>query len=275
MQFGQRLRDGRFPVALEITPPQRRLPGVLLRRARLLGDAACAVNVIQRPGRQSSLDACLDLRAAGVEPVWHLVTRDRDRESLLADVRRARDGGVEQVLCIRGDGEGARSGGGVWVREAVALVRDELPGATIGATLNQYAPDWGAALRNLEGKLNAGASYVQTQPVFDLDDARDAISAVRERWPGTHVVAMVMPLVETGAADRIEARLGIRLPGALRARIRAGAGPAWEAFEATVAGLAEGPLVDGVAVMTFEMDPPAETGRRIVVALTAAGAVAR
>ncbi|MBE0612003.1 MAG: hypothetical protein IH609_21665, partial [Dehalococcoidia bacterium] len=55
--FAEKLDAGQFAVALEITPPQRDLPKVLLRRARLLGTAAQAINVIQRPGRQSSLDA--------------------------------------------------------------------------------------------------------------------------------------------------------------------------------------------------------------------------
>ena len=46
MSFGAALQAGTFPVALEITPPQRPLPGVLLRRARLLGESIGAINVI-------------------------------------------------------------------------------------------------------------------------------------------------------------------------------------------------------------------------------------
>ena len=62
VSFGALLDARRFPVALEITPPQTLLRGVLLRRAGLLGPAASAVNVIQRPGRLSSLDASIALR---------------------------------------------------------------------------------------------------------------------------------------------------------------------------------------------------------------------
>jgi hypothetical protein len=54
MTFSDRLFAGEFPVALEITPPQRPRPAVLLRRARLLDDRAAAINVIQRPDRQPS-----------------------------------------------------------------------------------------------------------------------------------------------------------------------------------------------------------------------------
>ncbi|MEJ5221060.1 MAG: hypothetical protein WHT63_03510 [Tepidiforma sp.] len=84
MRFLDRLAAGEFAVALEITPPQRHLPKVLLRRARLLGDAADAVNVIQRPDRQSSLEASLELLAAGIDPVWHLAARGETRASVAA-----------------------------------------------------------------------------------------------------------------------------------------------------------------------------------------------
>ncbi|WP_322796570.1 methylenetetrahydrofolate reductase, partial [Tepidiforma sp.] len=156
MTFAQRLAEGRFAVALEITPPQRRLPKVLLRRARLLGDAAQAVNVIQRPDRQSSLEASLELKAAGIEPVWHLVTRGRSREEVAGEVGRAAAGGIGQVLCIRGDRAGsAEAARELTVREAVAMVRSAMPAAVIGATLNQYVADRAAALRNLYPKLRA------------------------------------------------------------------------------------------------------------------------
>lgn len=271
MRFSERLFAGGFPVALEVTPPQKELPAVLLRRARLLGPWATAVNVIQRPGRQTSLAACVALRAAGMEPVWHLVTRGHSREQLEADLAAAREGGIGHVLVIRGDHGGADVAGGPTIRETIALVRAALPGACVGATANQYAADQEAVLKNLLPKLAAGACYIQTQPVFDPAELRPLVDAVRERSPGTRVVAMAMPIVSEDAFEKVQARLGIALPEALRSRIAAGSEGAWAAFDETVAGLRACGFVDGLAVMTFEMDAPPGMGERIAQALERAG----
>ncbi len=272
MTFAESLRAGQFPVALEITPPQKALPGVLLRRAELLGEAVSVVNVIQRPGRQSSLEASLQLRGGRFEPVWHLVTRGASREDVRAQMQSAAAGGINQLLCIRGDhasGDGADT---PTIRETVAMARDLMPGATIGATLNQYAPDAAAAMRNLWPKLKAGASYVQTQPVFDLEALRPAAEAVKAAAPETAVVAMVMPLLTIGAAEKLETRIGMRLPQRLRERLAGGLmDDAWAAFDETLAALSASPLVDAIAIMTLEMDAPEGIGPRIVQGLRISG----
>jgi methylenetetrahydrofolate reductase (NADPH) len=272
MSFAERLASGRFAVALEITPPQRPLPGVLLRRAGLLGDYCHAINVIQRPGRQSSLEASLALAEAGVEPVWHLVTRGAKRDEIRADVERAHAGGIRQVLCIRGDHAGADSEQTPTLKETIAMAAAAMPGAVIGATLNQYAPDASAVIRNLLPKLRAGASYVQTQPVFDVEALRPLCESVLSAQPATKVVAMVMPLLGMGEAERLEARIGVRLSDSFLTRLeQGGETAAWAAFEETVCALAASDLIAGVAVMTFDMDATPATGERIVAALKRAG----
>lgn len=271
MGFPAALAAGRFPVALEITPPQRPLPGVLRRRAGLLGGCAQAINVIQRPDRQSSLDASLLLREAGLDPVWHLVNRGRSRSEIAADLDRARDGGIEQVLCIRGDHAGDDGSDTPSIREVVAMARERMPGALIGATLNQYATGREPVLRNLLAKLTAGATYVQTQPVFDLGVLLPYAEALRDRPPESKIIAMVMPLLSIEAARSIQKRLGVVLPERLLRRLETGTPEAaWRAFDETVSEMVQNRLVDGLAVMTFEMDPDSETGRRIIVALQAA-----
>ncbi|MBA4181728.1 MAG: hypothetical protein C0506_14155 [Anaerolinea sp.] len=272
MTFAAALTSREFAVALEITPPQKPLPAVLLRRAQLLGGGVRAINVIQRPGRQPSLDACIFLRAEGFAPTWHLVTRGATRAELAVQLGQAAAGGIQQVLCIRGDHAGSDSPDTPSIREAIGMVRDLLPGALIGATMNHYAPDQGAALKNLLPKLRAGATYVQTQPVFDLAQLEPIAQATKDAVPGTSVVAMVMPILSLEAARRIEERIGVRLPDGLRARLATGdAEDAWAAFDETLAALHASPLVDGVAVMTFEMDAPRSMGARILQGLRAAG----
>ena len=263
MVFANRLRAGKFAVALEITPPQRPLPEVLIRRARLLGERAHAINVIQRPDRQPSVDACGTLIGAGIEPVWHLVTRGRSRSAIAAEIATANASGIRQVLCIRGDHAGGDTSETPTLREAITMVAAAIPGGLIGATLNQYAADREAALRNLVPKLRAGASYVQTQPVFDVPHALGVVGAVLERAPDTKVVAMAMPLLSLEVAERIERRLGVTLPAAALRRIAAGGDAPWELFRETLAALADSREIAGVALMTFDMDPGAEVGERI------------
>ncbi len=275
MTFAAALAVHRFPIALEITPPQRPMPGVLTRRAGLLGPCTRTINVIQRPERQSSLDASLQLRAVGFSPVWHLVNRGSTRRQIAAELDRARDGGITQVLCIRGDHPGADTPETPSIREMIGMVHERLPDALIGATLNQYAADRTAVLRNLLPKLASGAGYVQTQPVFDLDSLRPVAESLRDRSPDTRIVPMVMPLLSVAAAQAIQARLGIILPASLCRRIEEGGAPAaWQTFEETVAALRHSNIADGLAIMTFEMDANSETGSRIVAALQQAGIAA-
>ncbi|MCE7927796.1 MAG: hypothetical protein DYG91_04735 [Chloroflexi bacterium CFX7] len=271
MRFADRLRSGQFAVALEITPPQRPLQSVLLRRASALGHCADAVNVIQRPGRQSSLDASISLLRTGIEPVWHLVTRGASRGDIARDLVSAREAGIGQILVIRGDHATHDLPDTPAIREAIGLAREALPGALIGATFNQYAPDPGAALRNLLPKLRAGADFIQTQPVFDPQALAPFVQRLRDECPGVAFVPMVVPLLSPAAVDGIQRRLGFRLPEQLARRLAGGPESGWEVLSETIAGLVASPLADGAAIMTTEMDPPPAVGERIVSGLRAAG----
>ena len=270
MSFAQRLHEDRFPVALEITPPRRSLPEVLIRRASLIGNRAHAVNVIQRPDRQPSLDACCELLDAGIDPVWHLVARGSSLASATNDIDRARTRGIHQVLCILGDNTPADAGAPS-VRDLVAACSSGLPGVAVGATVNQYAQPRDRVLRNLEGKLAAGATYVQTQPVFDLEPLRSLVQAVHATRPSVHFVPMVMPIVDAAAARRVQERLGLSFPGPYLHRLEAGPDAAWAAFADLLASLRQSGLARGLAIMTLEMDPSPEVAERLVRALDRAG----
>lgn len=268
MSFAEAMAGGAFPVSLEITPPRAPKPAVLLRRARLLDACTLTVNVIQRPDRQSSLEAALALRREGLEPIWHLATGGRPPGAIAADLERARAGGVGHVLCLRGDH--AAETPGTPVTEAIALVRDRAPGIAIGAALDQYRAD-ARAERLLAAKLRAGAASVWTQPVFAMPPLLRAAEFVKAQRPDARVVALAMPLLQPGALDAVSERLQVPAPESLRRRIEAGEDEAWRAFEETLAALAQAELVDAVAIMTYRADPPPGTGERIVAALRRAG----
>lgn len=272
MSLAESLAAGRFTVGLEITPPKSSLPRVLERRARLLGGAPGAINVIQRPGRQASLEAVIELESSGIEAVWHLVTRGKSRAVLNAELRVAREAGIRNILCIRGDHPGGPPDE-FTVRDACEAAATG-PGMLVGATLNQYVGDRDAVLRNLLPKLRAGARYVQTQPVFDLDALAPIAERALEASAETRIVAMAMPVTTLEGAARIEARLGMALPPLVRTQLEsADVDAPWDAFTETLSALVASPFVSGVALMTFEVDAPPETAGRMLAALQAAGAI--
>jgi 5,10-methylenetetrahydrofolate reductase len=266
-QLASKLRGGRFPVLLEITPPREPRQRVLLRRARLLGDRADAVNVIHRPDRVSSLEASLILASEGIEPVWHLINRGRGRDGLREEISNAARGGLHAVLCIRGDHAASDVSGTPKIREVVPMVLEAIPDALVGVTMNQFAPR-DRVLTNLIPKLRAGATFVQSQPVFSIEGYRELAQEVRSRVPRTLLVPMLMPLVSAEAAERVRARLGAEGLEDLVERLRDGGEAAgWKAFSETLQWLSESGLADGVSVMTLEMDPPSALVRRFVRAV--------
>ena len=261
--FADKLRERRFPASLEITPPQKPLPEVLLRRARLLGSAADAVNVVQRPGRVSSIEASGQLKRAGIEPVWHLVNRGRTRDSIASDIALAHETGIQLVVCLRGDHVASRVADSPRIREVVAMVRDAIPSALIGTTMNQYGPR-DRVLANLIPKLEAGADFVLTQPVLDRGPFDSLAGEVLSRAPDAAIMPMVMPVLSIDDALRLEERLGVALPREQRDRLLArGEAAGWETFGETLAGLRSGGLAHAVAVMTLMADPSDPVATRV------------
>jgi homocysteine S-methyltransferase len=259
-------------VALEITPPRRSLPRILERRARAIEPYASAINIIQRPDRQTSLQAAIEMRSMALEPVWHLAVRGRSAEMVRADVAQAQTRGIRYVLCILGDGGNVPDvPGQLRVRDAIALVRSAIPDAVIGATLNQHGENPTASLRNLTAKILAGASYIQTQPVFSVPSFESALEPVRSAHPEVRIVPMVMPLLDAGAASRVGSRLGISLGEEFTRHIAAGPAQMWRLFFETVDRLRASANADGLAIMTFEPDPDEATSSNIVEALRRAG----
>jgi len=258
--FADALRDGRFPVALEITSPRELRPEILLRRARLTDGRAQAIHVIQRSDRLPSLEASLLLADAGFEAVWHVVNRGQARADIESDARRAAAGGLRSALCIRGEGTDKDGPATPRVHEVVALLRDVCPEMRVGVTMNQYGPR-DRVLHNLLRKLDAGATLVQTQPVFDASPFEALAAEVRSRAPSAAIVPMLMPCVPADAARRIARRLGVR-PSAHGSEAEA-----WEDFSAKLRALAASPLADGVAILTPRADPPAGFAERLCAAI--------
>src|SRR5882724_10949793 len=101
-----RLRSGQFAITAEITPPVSTDPAEFLRRAMPLKGLATAVNVTDGAGAKvhlSSLAAAHFLVQSGIEPIFQMTCRDRNRLALQGDLLGAAALGIRNVLILAGD----------------------------------------------------------------------------------------------------------------------------------------------------------------------------
>ena len=205
----------------EVVPPKSSDPHLVTRQARGLVGYADAVNVTDNPASSahmsSSAGAAL-VSAAGVEPVLQLTCRDRNRLGLTADLLGSWALGARNILCLSGDpaviGDhpNAKQVFDLSVTELVGLaasLRSEgrlLSGAVIEAPPRFFigVADVPLAPRyqfdRLEQKADAGADFVQTQIVFDVDAFQSWAEQARAR----------------GLLERLFVLVGVAVPRAAR-----------------------------------------------------------
>lgn len=185
------LRAGSFVVTAETTPPLSADPAALLTRVAPLRGVADAVNVTDGAGAKahmSSLAAAALLAREGIEPVLQMTVRDRNRLALESDLLGAAALGIANVMFLRGDDVAGgdqpetRMVNDLDSQGLIALacaMRDSArlpsgrqiavpPALLVGAadTPCNPGPDWSPD--SLKRKLDAGASFFQTQFCFDL-----------------------------------------------------------------------------------------------------------
>src|SRR4051795_11706949 len=122
--------------------------------------------------RMSPLAAVALAREQGVRTVVHVSCRDRNRLALQSQIVGAAALGSDGVLCLYGDPvEDVARVKDLTATELIARARKWAAphDLAIGAVVNPFAPDLDRELRLLERKLGAGADFVQSQMVFDLD----------------------------------------------------------------------------------------------------------
>ena len=210
------LHDGTFAVTAEVVPPRSADPVPVTDQARALLGYADAVNVTDNPTsavHMSSLAGTALVAAAGLEPVFQLTCRDRNRLGLSSDLLGGWALGARNVLCLTGDpttlGDHPEAKGvfDLTVEELVALVArlrsegrllhgepfDPAPRYFIGVADVPLEPEYDPS--RLEGKIDAGADFVQTQIVYDIDAFGEWSDGARERaiFERAFVIAGVAP----------------------------------------------------------------------------------
>ena len=192
LRLQQALEVGSLAVTAEVMPPRGGDASRTLEHARLLKGLVHAVNVTDGSRavmRMSSLAVCRLLLEAGLEPVWQLACRDRNRIALQADLLGAHALGIRNLLCLTGDP--VRVGDQPTARpvnelESVRLlqqvgalnqgldpVQGDLPdGGTAlfaGAAADPQSPSWSGLKSRIRRKHEAGARFLQTQMVMDSE----------------------------------------------------------------------------------------------------------
>lgn len=217
--------SGKFAVTAEIGPPQSADPEPLVHHSRMMKGSADAFNLTDNQTavvRLSSIAAAAIIMKEGIEPVIQMTCRDRNRIALQSDLMGASALGVKNVLCLTGDHQtfgnekGAKS---VFDFDSVSELRvfDQLrregrqsggnvvshpPKVYLGCAENPFATPYEFRAMRLAKKVAAGADFVQTQAIFDMDMFEKWMDEVRARGldKKVHILAGVLPMKTAGAA---------------------------------------------------------------------------
>jgi methylenetetrahydrofolate reductase (NADPH) len=196
------LNSGRFVVTAEVGPPRSANAEFVRRKAELLRGKVAAVNITDNArgtARLSSLAGCLILQEAGIEPVLQMSCRDRNRIALQSELISAAALGIGNVLLLTGDhqrfGDDPRAMGvfdldGISLLALARRMRDngELlsgqsipapPRLLLGAAANPEGEPVDLQVLRLQKKVAAGADFIQTQAVFDINHFKQWMAGVR------------------------------------------------------------------------------------------------
>ena len=242
------IESGAFAVTAEMAPPKGTDFSEQLAAARLLEGKVHAVNVTDMQSaclKASSLGLCVHLKQAGLEPILQSTGRDRSRMAIMGDVLSAASFGIDTVLALTGDhpvvGD-CRDSKPVYDLDSVGILRMlstmEETGADCGGNpLSGGAPRLfkGAAvtpvyepralqINKLRQKVDAGARYIQTQGVFDLEQLEGFLEDVEKAGIRVPVMAGIIPLKSAGMARFMNENVpGIAVPEEMLARLDAAA----------------------------------------------------
>ncbi len=230
----------------ELGPPQSADPDVIRRKAKILAGHVDACNVTDGQTavvRMASWAACLIAKDEGLDPIVQMTCRDRNRIALQMDVLGIAALGMSNMLCLTGDHQkfgNHPTAKGVYDLDSVQFVkmakdmRDEKkfqcgeematePRLFIGAAENPFADPFEFRSARLAKKVAAGADFIQTQIIYNVDKFAEWMEAVRDR--GLHdkvkILAGVAPIKSVGAAKYMKTRVpGMDVPDSVVARLQ-------------------------------------------------------
>ena len=241
--IGKRIAEGKFVTMVEIVPPkgfdcEKELAGAAL----LARYGVDAINVPDSPrasARMSAQSLCVQIQQkVGIETILHYTCRDRNVLSIQSDLLGAASIGLKNILCLTGDPPKMGNypdATAVFDVDAIGLVnivhglnqgldigRNPIGGSTgftISVAANPGVHDIEHEVRRFAYKVEAGAEFCITQPVFDLKLLEDFLRRIEGfRIP---VIAGIWPLTSVRNAEFMKNDLRVSMPDEILARMAA------------------------------------------------------
>jgi methylenetetrahydrofolate reductase (NADPH) len=269
----QKLEADAFVVTAEVCPPKGCDCTEFLAKSRVLAPFVDAINVTDNQGanmRISPLAAAALLVREGIEPIFQITCRDRNRMALQSDLLGAAALGIRNVLALTGDhisfGD-HRDARPVFDLDSVHLLSmietlssgkdlagHQLLGAPLfyaGAAAAPEAEPFPLTLHKLEKKAACGARFFQTQAVFDVDKLRQFREAVSHL--NVKVVAGILLLKSAGMARFVTRNIpGLKIPTPLIEELERSADPLATGVAIARRQVAQfRPFCDGVHIMAM------------------------
>jgi 5,10-methylenetetrahydrofolate reductase len=218
MTLKEKIESNRFILCGEIGPPQSCNGDVIRAKSRHFKGYVDAVNITDNQTamvRLSSIASAKILLEEGVEPIMQVTCRDRNRLAIQSDLLGAAALGIQNVLCLTGDHQSIGDqpeAKGVFDLDSIQLIATvaemnrgfllsgfemkKKPEFLIGAAANPFAEPFEARLIRFYNKVKAGAHFIQTQPVFDLEIFSRWMEKIVEMGldKKTAILAGVMPI---------------------------------------------------------------------------------
>jgi len=232
------LAAGHLAVTSECGPPRGSDGEAIAKKAEMIKNHVDAINITDNQTsvtRLCSLAACIRLKLMGLEPVLQMVVRDRNRIALQSDILGAASFDIFNILCLSGDhqqfgdnpqGQNVFDIDSMQLIQTVRRMRDEgkflggddidrPPQMFVGAAANPFADPFEIRVSRLAKKVAAGAEFIQTQCIYNLDKFELWMKQIRER--GLHekvsILAGVTPFKSAGMAKYMKNRVpGMDVP---------------------------------------------------------------
>lgn len=264
------IQKKKFAVTVEIAPPKGTNYEKASNAAVAMAEHVDAVNITEGQSatmRMGSMALAHLLGDKSVETIMQITCRDQNRISLQSTLINAFTLGIKNVLCLTGDHvllgdhQEARQ---VFDLDSVSLLHalsllnggsdmagNSLTGATdlcAGAVVNPSSDPIEPQLIKMKRKINAGARFFQTQPVFDIDLLKPVLEIAREN--NVYVLMGVLFLRSGAMARRFNEKSGIRVPEDVLSRMSDSNSPENTGIEITARLISEArEICDGVHLM--------------------------
>lgn len=271
MTLREKIEANRFVVCGELGPPQSCNGDLIRRKSAHFKGIVDAVNITDNQTaivRLSSIAAAKILLDEGVEPIIQVTCRDRNRLAIQSDLLGAAALGIENVLCLTGDYQkfgNQPEAKGVFDLDSIQLVATlstmnegyllsgeemkTIPRFFIGAAANPFAEPFEMRLIRLHKKIKAGAHFIQTQPVFDLERFYRWMEHVRQL--GLHkkaaILAGVMPVKSVNALQYMKQEVpGVKIDDVYITRMQQACDPHEEGVQIAVEIIKSLKQIEGV-----------------------------